>query len=173
MTELIRLFAQIALLRQGPQDVPASGLLLAATVLGYSVVNIAVSLVMPPIAGPWLKHLLVEIAFLLAWYALLLRFVGRPERYPQTATAVFGYQAVLSPLWIASSWLIQRFAEVPAWQFPVSLIGLVLLVWMIVVNSNILKSALEWPMASCVALVILQIIAGQLLIFALFPPPQG
>ena len=37
MKELIQLFTQIALLRRGPQDLPASLLLLTLTMIGYLV----------------------------------------------------------------------------------------------------------------------------------------
>jgi hypothetical protein len=35
MQELVKLFTQIALLRRGPQDLPASMLLLALTIVAY------------------------------------------------------------------------------------------------------------------------------------------
>lgn len=172
MTDLLRLYVQIALLRQGPQDVPAAGALLVITVAGYFLVNYLMSSVLPPIEGPWLWHLIIDVLFTLAWYALLLRITGRPERFVQTTGAVFGFQAVLSPLWIATGWLLRRFADGSAWQFPVSLLGLSLVVWMIAVNAHILKAALEWSIAPCVALVILQILLGQLLLFFLLPVQQ-
>src|SRR5579871_2932352 len=108
MTELIRLFAQIALLRRGPQDLPASGLLLALAVSAYFAVNCVVASLLPPMSG-WLAHLAVDVAFTLAWYYGLLRVAGRPERTLQTSTAVFGYQAVLTPLLLLSEWLMRRF----------------------------------------------------------------
>jgi hypothetical protein len=49
MKELIQLFTQIALLRRGPQDLPASLLLLTLTMIGYLAVNLVVSGLMPPI----------------------------------------------------------------------------------------------------------------------------
>jgi drug/metabolite transporter (DMT)-like permease len=169
MTEFVRLYAQIALLRRGPQDVPASPALLAATVVGYVIVNFAVSAVLPPVSGPWVQILLVDVAFTIAWYAVLLRVIGKPERFLQTTTAVFGYQAILSPLTIASGWLIRHFHDDAAWQSPLWLIYLIVIVWMIAVNSHVLKAALEWSTPSCVALVILQIITAQLLLLSLFP----
>ena len=39
MTELVRLYGQIAILRKGPQDVPAVGLLLLLTGIAYFAVN--------------------------------------------------------------------------------------------------------------------------------------
>jgi len=173
MLELLRLFTQIALLRRGPQDIPASPVLLGLTVLGYFAVNALVSLVLPPIPGAWLPQLGVEMLFMLAWYALLLRVAKRPERFLQTATAMFGYQLVLSPLLIASSWLIQRFPQDSVWLFPVLIIALVLAVWLIAAGGHVLKAALELTLAASVGLFILQIVAGQLALFVLFTPPTS
>src|SRR3979411_2972669 len=76
MRELIQLFAQIAMLRRGPQDLPASTLLLALTVIGYLGVNLVVSSVLPPVKGRAAPKL-VDTLFTLAWYVALLRLVGR------------------------------------------------------------------------------------------------
>ena len=48
-------------------------------------------------------------------------------------------------------------------------VSLALLIWIIAANSHIVKAALEWSMAPSVALVILQTLAGDLLILTLFP----
>lgn len=173
MGPLIRLFAQIALLRRGPQDLPASPLLLALTVLGYFLVNFLVSSVLPPFPGPWVAHLCVDVVFMFLWYALLLNVAKRPERFLQTTTAVYGFQAVLSPLLVAAVWLTRRFDQDSVWQFPATLISLALLIWIIVANSHIVKAALEWSMAPSVALVILQTLAGNLLVLELFPLPNS
>lgn len=173
MMDLLRLYGQIALLRRGPQDVPASPVLLAGTVLAFFAVNAAVSVLLPPFPGPWLLHLLVEVLFLLAWYAVLLRALKKPERFLQTVTALFGYQLVLSPLLIASSWLVQRFQQQPdsTLLLPVLVMALGLAIWLIAAGGHIVKAALEWAMPASVALVILQVLAGQMLLFAIFPPP--
>jgi hypothetical protein len=169
MGQLIRLFAQIALLRRGPQDLPASPLLLALTVVGYFVAYYVVGTILPPFPGPWVAHLCLDIVFTFAWYALLLYLVKRPERFLQTATAVFGYQSMLSPLLVAALWFQRRFDQDSVWQFPVTLVSLALLIWIIAANSQIVKAALEWSMAPSVALVILQTLAGDLLVLTLFP----
>ena len=169
MKELIQLFTQIALLRRGPQDVPASMLLLGMTIVGYFGINFLVSILMPPVKG-WPSHLAVDVVFTLLWYVVLLRLTGRSERTLQTTTAVFGFQAVLSPLLVISDGLMLRFAQDATWQLPVALIWLMLVIWVIAANSHVVKAALEWSSAASVFLVILQIIAGQLVLFALFPP---
>jgi hypothetical protein len=169
MKELIRLFTQIALLRRGPQDVPASPLLLTLTMAGYFLVHFVVCTVLPPFPGPWLAHLGVDVVFTFAWYALLLNFVRRPERFLQTTTAVYGYQVVLSPLSDAAVWLTRRFDQDSIWQLPAMLLFLAMLIWIIAANSHIVKAALEWSMPPSVALVILQTLAGNLLVLTLFP----
>jgi hypothetical protein len=169
MRDLIRLFWQIALLRRGPQDVPASALLLVLTVIGYLCVNVLFSTALPPDAR-WREELLVDSLFMLVWYAALLRLLGRPERILQTTSAVFGFQAVMTPLLIPSDWLMRHFSADSTWQVPVTCAWLLLIVWLIAANSYIVRAALEWSAASSVALVILQTLASGLLQLALFPP---
>ena len=68
MRDLARLYAQIALLKRGPQDLPASTLLLAITVLAYFTINLVVSLALPGEPGPWLAILLVDVVFTLDFH---------------------------------------------------------------------------------------------------------
>ncbi len=168
MQELVRLFVQIALLRKGPQDLPASARLLAVAAAGFFIINLLVSAVLPPIPGPWLYQLVFDVLFTFAWYALLLRVVHRPERFLQTTTAIFGYQAVLAPLWIATVWLWRQFADDDTLSAATLLLALAVLVWNVAANVRVIKAALEWGMAASVALVILQNITEQVLIIYLF-----
>ena len=120
MLSLVRLYADIALLRRGPEELPASLFLLLGTVVANFLVNFIVSTLLPPFPGPWHLHLAVDILFTLAWYAVLMRLFARPERFLQTTTAVFGYQTVLAPVWIATAWLAGRFQQDDAWLIPVA-----------------------------------------------------
>jgi len=171
MKELVRLFGQIAVMRKGPQDVPASVALLAATAAAFFLINCLVSAVLPPVPGPWLTQLVIEVVFTFAWYALLLKILRRPERFLQTTTAVFGYQAVLAPLSIAAVWLVRRYAEDDMWRLPISLLALAIVVWQVAANTSVLKAALEWGTPACVALVILQNLAEQILLLYVFSVP--
>lgn len=171
MMDLLRLYGQIALLRRGPQDLPASPLLLAATVTGFFAVNCLVSVLLPPFQGPWVLYLVVEVLFLLAWYAVLLRVMKRPERFLQTATALFGYQLVLAPLITVASWLVQRFQNDPNALLPVLILALGLAVWVVAAGGHIVRAALEWTLPASIAMVIAQIVAGQIVLIILFSPP--
>ena len=81
MLSLVRLYADIALLRRGPEELPASLFLLLGTVVANFLVNFIVSTLLPPFPGPWHLHLAVDILFTLAWYAVLMRLFARPERF--------------------------------------------------------------------------------------------
>ena len=169
MSDLLRLFVQISLLKRGPQDLPASPTLLAMTALAYFVVNYLVYSMLPAITQPWRQHLISDVLYTLLSLALILKVAGKPERYLQTATAIFGYLVVLSPLTLFAGWLLDRYQAEPSVQFPVALFGLLLFVWMIAVGQQVLKAALELSTLASVVLVILWIFTGQLLIFYLFP----
>jgi len=182
MKELVKLFTQIALLRRGPQDLPASMLLLGLTIVAYLVMNLLLNGLLPPgalsdattpvtetEAPNWSAQLLLDTVFTLAWYVVLLRSAGRRERTLQTTTAVFGFQIVLAPLLFLSSWLSSRFPHGSPGFVPVALFSIVVFVWLVAANSHIVKAALDWPTGASVALVILQILAGELLRRALFP----
>jgi hypothetical protein len=172
MSEYLRLYAQIALLRRGPQDLPASGRLLVLTVVAFFAVNFVVSSLLPP-ESRWRESLVVATLFTLVWYVLLLRLAGRPERTLQTTTAVFGFQTVLAPLVVGCGWLVRRFSEDSPWQLPIICAALLVLAWVIAANSYIVKAALEWSATSSVALVILETLAGWLLQVALFTPVKA
>ena len=170
MKELFGLFAQIAMSRKGPQDLPASYFVLALTVVGYWVVRYIVSLVTPP-SDHWQLHLVVEIAFTLTWYAVLLRAVGKPERFVQTATAVFGTWLLLGPPWVVAIHFSQTLSEKDVLYAPMVILALAVAIWIIRATSYVLKHALEMPIAACVLLTILQTFSGELLMKAVSPAP--
>ena len=170
MMELLWLFAQIALLRRGPQDIPASPVLLLVTVFGYAAVNSLMAMLLPATPAPWFLPLIIETLFLLAWCVVLLRVMNRPERFLQTATAMFGYQMVLTPPIAAATWLMQQVDKESAWMLPVVVVVLALLVWLVTAGGRIFKAALEWSMPAGVGLMVAQLLALNLLIAALFAP---
>jgi len=129
-------------------------------------VNLVVSSVLPPVKG-WPAQVLVDTLFMLAWYVALLKLLGRSERILQTATA-YSTAGLLSPLLIASDWLMLRFGEDTLWQVPVACAGLLLIIWLVAANSQIVKAALEWSSPASVVLVILQIFAAAAAV-RLFP----
>ena len=165
----LRLFVDIAMLRRGPEDLPVSTSLLVTTVLAAVLLSLGLSSLMPqgstPVAGP----LLTDTVLTLLSLALLLHIARKPERFLQTATAMFGFHLLLAPLLILLEALIEKYAEVPSWQLLLMLVFIALGGWTLVVSARILHSATGWPVFMCVAMVLLQELAILGVVIALFP----
>ncbi len=97
MAAILKLYLDIALLRRGPEDVPASRGLLWATLAAFVALNALLTLAFRPATEHWLPQLLVSVGFTLLWYRVLLIVFGRPERYQQTVTAVLGFGCIVTP----------------------------------------------------------------------------
>lgn len=95
MKQFLRIFVDIVLWRRGPQDLPVSGLLLALTVAAYVAVSIVQLALFDESLANWLFYVVLDPLLLMGWTWLVLRILGRGERFPQTASAVFGANAVL------------------------------------------------------------------------------
>ena len=92
------MFADIARLRRGPEDLPSSASLLLLTTVAYAVLDALLLSIAPGLPGNPALLIGIDIGVTLAWYAMLLRIAQKPERYLQTVTAVLGFQLVLAPL---------------------------------------------------------------------------
>jgi hypothetical protein len=168
MRELLQLFIDIALSRKGPQDVPASPFLLAVTAFLYLLVGFGANWLLQPVDW-WL--LFIEIGFALGWYATLMRVFGKPERFLQTAVAMLGYKIILEPPLIAVMTLARGFSDDTPWRFPVAIIAIVLIIWLIRAGCYVLKSALELPIVACIALVFAEFFATQFVLYAFSSTP--
>ena len=168
-TGSLRLFADIARLRRGPEDLPVSTTLLVTTIVGSFLLSLMLSLLLPQrsarIAGP----LLVDALLTLLWLAVLLRMARRPERFLQTATAVFGFHLVLAPLIAVLQALLGRYGQDPSWQIPLLLMVLSMVGWTLAVSVRILASATGWPVYLCVAVMLLQELVEWSVLMVLFP----
>jgi len=93
--QFLRICLDIVLWRRGPQDLPASSLLLAIAVAAYIAVSAVQLALLGETAATWFFFVVVDPLLLAAWVWLVLRLYGRKERFLQTAAAVFGTGAVL------------------------------------------------------------------------------
>ena len=93
--QFLRICLDIVLWRRGPQDLPASSLLLAIAVAAYVAVSAVQLALLGETAATWFFFVVIDPLLLAGWVWLVLRLYGRPERFMQTASAVFGTGAVL------------------------------------------------------------------------------
>lgn len=171
LLEAARLYTEIAVFRRGPEDLPVSAVLLLLTIVAFLLVTLGLGSVMPAPAGNRIDLLILGAAFVLACYWVVLRLAGRPERFLQTLTAVFGFQLVLAPINVGFRTLFQRYATTEPLSLPVwfMLLGVLLAVWTLAINGRILRSATGWPLFSCIALVVLQELLGVVVILSIVP----
>jgi hypothetical protein len=164
-----RTYLDIVLFRKGPEDLPVSQTLLIITIAANVLLGLALGTVVPLPDHNRVGVAAVETVFLLAWYWALLRFAGKPERFLQTTSAVFGHQTVLLPVFMLVTWLYLDQPKGAPVQ-PLVLIALITMaVWTLAIGSRILRAATQWPMAICIAAMLLQAVSGQILVLTLFP----
>lgn len=145
MRALFDLFLAICLLRKGPQDVPASPVLLRLTLLSYGISGLLIPLLDVDLPTA-LELTVLDIALLtgLAYGALTLRHY-RP-RLTQTLTALFGTGTLLQLLALPLLLLLEQQVVsngTPGWLWP---LWLGLFIWGIVIMAHILRHALSTSM---------------------------
>lgn len=167
---IINPFIQICLLRQGPQDLPSSGILLgialaAHTLMAILLSNMSLNVLRAIFAG------VVDSVLLVALVATLLYIQRRGARILQTVTALAGTGAIITFVALpVSGWL--HAADQGAGEGGFALLLLLILTgWSLAVAAHIFRHALSIPYF--VGLVLAVVFYGiSISVFrALFPVP--
>jgi len=139
--QFLRIFLDIVLWRRGPQDLPASGLLVVITLAAYVLVGAVQLVLLDEWGATWLVFLVADPALLTASVWLLLRLYGHTERFQQAAAAVLGTGALLGvALYLPLQILVTGLGLGPS--SPVAQASaLLLVVVFVLVNGRILKLA--------------------------------
>lgn len=155
MFELFKVFIDIALWRKGPQHLPASGLLLLLTAGIYAALALVFgNLINLPEDHKELRTLL-EMGLGLGWIWLLVTLFGRPARFLQTATAVFGTTALLAPLVLGLQAVLLRLGQTHVFTVPLLFGLLTVVVWYLLITAHILRAALEVSLFIAIVLTLL------------------
>lgn len=166
----LALFVDICRFRAGPEDVPVSARLLGVAIGGSVALRAALLGVLPqPFEGSPAVIIAIGVGVPLLFIAALLRIARRPERFLQTATAIFGCQLVLAPLQHGASWLLLSLGEDPTWRPLALMLRFAADIWILAIVARILHSATQWPLFSCVALAIASEFLTLLAIAGVFP----
>ena len=166
MRALFRFFVELALLRRGPQDLPASPALLAL-LAGLNVLVGAANGtdLFGGVRSAFGANLLDLMLSMLMLYALL-QFKGHLARWQQTATAFFGLGVLAG--------LIMLFIRSPAESFGITgfamVLDLILAIWLHVALGNVLRHAMGIPLMAGVIIVLSYTVLAFNLIARVFPP---
>jgi len=137
-------FIQICLLRQGPQDLPLSGILLAIALIAHTVMSILLSNVSLSAASALLSGV-VDTVLLVVLTGALLTVQRRHARVIQTVTALAGTGAIITLVALpVSGWL--HGADQAAGEGGFALLLLLILTgWSLAVAGHIFRHALSVP----------------------------
>jgi hypothetical protein len=166
--QLVRLFAAICLLRAAPQDLPASRVLLGATLGFYLLLTWLLAI---PAYGQTSAVLvaLLDTALLIAFIQALLYLLSRGTRILQTLTAMAGSGSLLGlvalplVLWGQPSQAEEQVSGLLLYAW------LLLLLWNLLVAGHILRHALSTSLGIGVGVALLYALFSMQLVAALFP----
>ena len=136
MKPLLQLFWSICLLRKGPEDVPASPVLLKLCLLSYGLIGLLGLLLMANAeASAAMLQMAIDIVLLVALVFGILNIRGYRARFVQTLTALAGTGTLLGLIFLPLA---------PGMRHgigPLLLLGL--MVWNIAIITHILQHALS------------------------------
>ena len=146
---LLKLFWNICLFRQGPEDIPASTFLLRLIITFYLIANGIILLLQS--GGPtMLVQLPMQLILVMTFFWGLLYFYHKRERYPQTICAVLGCDVVISLCALPSLiWIITTQSQ--GWP---NIVLLGIMVWQLAVMGHILQRAIAQPFYFTVGLAL-------------------
>ena len=167
MSAVIDLFLDICLFRKGPQDAPASTLLLAIAIVAYVLVGLVLFGIE---VGPTqaLLQIVVEGGALLGFTYLTLLASGYRNRILQTTIAMVGTDALIStsalPLVVVALYTQEG-------QIAYALL-LALTLWHLAVIAHILRHALSRSYSHGLVLAIAYFLGTYYLMNLVIGPPQ-
>lgn len=172
MLDLFKVFVDIALWRKGPQQLPASGLLLFITVAIYGALALALGSVVGRPEDQLALRTVLELGLGLGWIWLLLALFGRSTRFFQTAAAILGTTALLTPLVLGLQAVLVRLGQAHVLTVPLLFGLLTVVVWYLLITAHILRSALEVSLFVAILLTLLYMGCEYLITTRMLAPPS-
>jgi len=167
--EIVVALLEIATLRRGPEDLPASRFFLGLMFAFYMVTGAVSIALYSENPADLLAQLVVDLGLLLGFFGLLLSLFRRASRLTQTLAAVMGASALLACFALPLSLLLRSSAPGdPGALIPALGIYLIVL-WSISINGNILQRALEIPYVGGVLLAAAYFVVNYMAFAQLFP----
>jgi len=167
----------IALLRAGPETLPASPGVLAFAILLNATVSVLMVVLVPGVPAFAPLELIVSIVVPLLWFQVAFMLERKRERFLQTMTALFGVNALFMPFVTPVLVAMLPYMEKPDPSTPppavMSLLLLMLGIWQLIALVRIVRAAFEWNYVAVVIFVLAQNFATLVIVGALFGVPAG
>lgn len=167
---IINPFLQICLLRQGPQDLPSSGILLGIALAAHTIMAILLSNISLNVASAFFAGVLDSV-LLVVMTAGLLYIQRRPARITQTVSALAGTGAIITFVALPLSGMLHG-ADQSAGEGGFALLLLLILTgWSLAVAAHIFRHALSIPYFFGLVLSVVFYTISISVFRALFPVP--
>lgn len=163
MYQLVMLFFRIAMLKNGPSDVPASPLVLRVMLPLYVAINYLI-LMLHGSASTALAQIGADFAMMVVFVWPLLYFSGKPARFRQTLAAMVGTDTVISFIAIPAIASLNSNPNELAYFAMLALMA-----WHWVVSGHILRHALDRSWFFGLGLALLYIMMSSQVMAGLFP----
>ena len=163
---LIKLFLDICLFRQGPQDVPRSRFLLGIVAAANLLFSIVLGLFEVDFPQALIQGL-AALALLLTFILVTLTVAGQRDRIEQTLTAAVGGDTLITALGLP---LVIARVALPGLQNTASLLLLGLMLWEIAVFGHIIRHALNLPYLAGLGVALAYTAISLRVMMTLFPP---
>jgi hypothetical protein len=174
---LFGVVVDIVFLRRGPENMPASNTLLGIVVVVYvALYSLAYSIYILPAApatpNSWALQVVCAALIELAWFRIAFQLAGKPERFTQTAIAIFATSTLFIPALAMIGSLMPYMQKGATGQPPAltSFLTAFIAIWMFVILVRIVRVAFEWSWpraiifvlaANFVPMIILSLVFGD------------
>lgn len=164
MFEFTKLIFSLCLLQKGPQDIPYSVSLFRITVTVYALISFMILI----LSTNWwmaLQQVLIGIVLTLVFTWLILSYFRKIARFYQTATALFGTDAMIN--FFAVPALASLTIGMTAGLAYLVLIGL--MAWHWLVSGHIFRHALNINLLFGLGVALLYIVSSYWVMTTIFP----
>ena len=164
MFEIIKLFFEICLLKKTPQDIPYSVWFFRMTIAIYALVSFMIIFLS---AGWWsaLQQVFVGIALIVVVTTIILVFANKTARFYQTATALFGTDAMINFFAVPA---LSTIATGHAAMLS-SLVLIGLMAWHWLICGHIFRHALSKNLMFGLGVALMYIVSSYWVMATLFP----
>ena len=168
MNQLARAIFDIAMLRRGPEDLPASAFLLRLALVAYVVIGAVGTAFYADDLTELLAQIGLDLLLVFTFFGALLLIHRKSARFGQTMTAVLGTGALLYCVRLPLDVWLGALPEGASALLPAVLM-LVLAVWSIILTGHILNRALDIPFLAGIVLGIVFFVINLAAYATLFP----
>ena len=170
MKKLVSAFIDIATLRLGPEDLPASRFLLGLVTVAYLLTGATSVAFYTDSARAAVEQLTVDLGLTYGFFTLLLVMYRKKPRLLQTLTAVLGTGTLLSLVALPLTAWLQTVDPGAGDGATIAAVGIYLVVlWSIAVTGHILHRALEIPYVGGLVIGVAYFVLNLATFATLFP----